>query len=169
MHQQRTTKPFFFRVAESVVQASIVIITTAAGKLQDDSKTDSLDPAVTLWLVYAFISVIISGSLLLASYIVPRKLPAARLSQIAPRNLPAEVERLARANGIEKPVDDSDEDFDGIKAQEKILKSPTWNSTAFRWSFMLISAGVIFIGWIMFGMGVNWGVHGSVIAGTTGE
>ena len=100
---------------------------------------------------------------------MPRKLPAARLSQVSPRNMPAEVERLARANGIEKPVDDNDEDFSETKEQEKILKSPTWNSTVFRWSFMVISAGIIVIGWIMFGMGVSWGVHGSVIAGTTGE
>ena len=43
------------------MQASIVIITTAAGRLQDLSKSDSLDPAVSLWLAYAFLSVAVSG------------------------------------------------------------------------------------------------------------
>lgn len=156
--------------SESVVQASIVIITTAAGKLQDDSKSDSLDPAVTLWLVYAFISVAVSGALLVASYLTPKRLPAARLSQIAPRDLPAEVDCLARARGFTKPVgDDGDEDFSETKELEKALKAPTVNDTVFRWSFAVVSVGIIVIGWIMFGLGVGWGVHGSVIAGTTGE
>jgi hypothetical protein len=155
--------------AESVVQASIVVITTAAGKLQDDSTTDSLDPAVTLWLVYAFISVAISGALLLAAYIIPKRLPAARLSQVTPRDVSAEVDRLARLQGLSKPADDGDEEFSETKAQERALKSPVVHSTVFRWSFMIASVTIIVIGWVMFGLGVSWGVHGSVIAGTTGE
>lgn len=146
-----------------------MIITTAAGKLQDDSSTNSLDPAVTLWLVYAFISVAASGALLLASYVVPGLLPAARLSQVAPRHLPEEVEKLARRRGLEKPVDDNDDEFDETKALEKELKSPSVHSPTFRYSFLVISAGVIVIGWVLFGMGVSWGVHGSVVAGSTGE
>ena len=61
-------------------------------------------------------------------------------------------------------------DEDGeTKELERALKAPSWRGPLFRWSFMAASLGVIFIGWIMFGMGVNWGVHGSVVAGSTGE
>ena len=90
---------------ESVVQASIVIITTAAGKLQDDTASDSLDPAVTLWLVYAFLSVAVSGILLILSG--TSVLPAGRLSQVQPRLLDKEVERLLRKKGfqVSGPID----------------------------------------------------------------
>lgn len=152
-----------------MVQASIVIITTAAGKLQDDSKSDSLDPAVTLWLVYAFLSVAISGGMLLASYFIPTVLPAARLSQVAPRDLPMEINKLSALKGIQKPVDDGDEYFDETKEKEKLLKAPAVTSPAIRYLFLVVSFGIIVIGWIMFGLGVSWGVHGSVIAGTVGE
>ena len=152
-----------------MVQASIVIITTAAGKLQDDSKSDSLDPAVTLWLVYAFLSVAISGGMLLASYFMPTILPAARLSQVAPRDLPMEIDKLSALKGIQKPVDDGDEYFNETKEKEKLLKAPAVTSPAIRYLFLVVSFGIIVIGWIMFGLGVSWGVHGSVIAGTVGE
>lgn len=165
---------------ESVVQASIVIITTAAGKLQDDTKSNSLDPAVTLWLVYAFLSVAISGTLLVLSYTAKKSLPAARLSQIAPSALSAEVERLARVKGLvqdkqtKEKESDEDEGYESegaeAKAHEKALKSPEPNaSSARQWVFAASALGIIFIGWIMFGLGVGWGVHGSVVAGTVGE
>lgn len=146
-----------------------MIITTAAGKLQDDSKSDSLDPAVTLWLVYAFLSVAISGGMLLASYFIPTILPAARLSQVAPRDLPMEIDKLSALKGIQKPVDDGDEYFSETKEKEKLLKAPAVTSPAIRYLFLVVSFGIIVIGWIMFGLGVSWGVHGSVIAGTVGE
>ena len=93
------------------MQASIVIITTAAGRLQDLSPTDSLDPAVSLWLAYAFISVAVSGFMLAMAYLAPRTLPAARLSQLPPRDMPAEVEKLAQAQGIVvHKADPNDED-----------------------------------------------------------
>ncbi len=156
---------------ESVVQASIVIITTAAGKLQDESPTDSLDPAVTLWLVYAFLSVAVSGLMLAMSYLAPNTLPAARLSQIAPRDMPAEIDKLAANQGIlvAKP-DPADEDaVSESKQKEKLLKSPVDRGPILTWGFLAVALGIIFVGWIMFGLGVGWGVHGSVIAGTTGE
>ena len=146
---------------ESVVQASIVIITTAAGKLQDDTPSDSLDDAVTLWLIYAFLSVAVSGTLLLIS--MTPLLPAARLSQVQPRLLDTEIERLLRKKGMSK-IDGLD-----MKQEEKRLKSPAPGREGARWLFLAAAVGIIFIGWIMFGMGVSWGVHGSVIAGTTGE
>lgn len=166
---------------ESVVQASIVIITTAAGKLQDDSSTDSLDPAVSLWLAYAFVSVAISGALLLASYAAKTSLPAARLSQISPSALPAEVERLALVKGIanigkekEKERESRStlegDDVNQVKLQEKALKSPNSGESLFtKWVFTIASIAIIVLGWIMFGLGVGWGVHGSVVAGTVGE
>ncbi|KAI0339110.1 MFS general substrate transporter [Trametopsis cervina] len=166
-----------FAIKKSIVQASIVIITTAAGKLQDDSSTDSLDPGVSLWLAYAFISVAISGTLLILSYTAKNSLPAARLSQISPSALPAEVKRLAAIKGFseagkEKAGEDDDEgdDVDQDKLKEKFLKSPNAGTSKFMYmAFTALSAGVIVLGWIMFGLGVGWGVHGSVIAGTVGE
>lgn len=143
------------------MQASIVIITTAAGKLQDDTPSDSLDGAVTLWLIYAFLSVAASGTLLLIS--CTSLLPAARLSQVQPRLLDQEIERLLRKKGLPK-IDGLD-----MKQEEKRLKSPVPGREGLRWIFLAVAIGIIFIGWIMFGMGVSWGVHGSVIAGTTGE
>ncbi|OBZ74609.1 Major facilitator superfamily domain-containing protein 1 [Grifola frondosa] len=153
-----------FAIKKSVVQASIVIITTAAGRLQDLSPTDSLDPAVTLWLVYAFLSAAASGAMLLLSYTTPTLLPAARLSQVAPRDLPAEVDRLCRAKGVGAPLKDED-----AKQREKLLKSPRNGGGVMGWVYMGVALGIIFIGWIMFGLGVGWGVHGSVVAGTVGE
>ncbi|KAL5478895.1 hypothetical protein ACEPAI_2172 [Sanghuangporus weigelae] len=150
-----------FAIKKSVVQASIVIITTAAGKLQDDTPSDSLDGAVTLWLIYAFLSVAISGTLLVISS--TSLLPAARLSQVQPRLLDVEIERLLRKKGMGK-IDGLD-----MKQEEKRLKSPVPGREELRWIFLAAAVGIIFIGWIMFGMGVSWGVHGSVIAGTTGE
>ena len=148
-------------IEESVVQASIVIITTAAGKLQDDTTSNSLDNAVTLWLIYAFISVAISGTLLLIS--CTSLLPAARLAQVQPRLLDQEIKRLLRKKGLPK-VDGLD-----MKQEEKRLKSPSSGREQLRWIFSAVAIGIIFIGWIMFGLGVSWGVHGSVIAGTVGE
>ncbi|OCB85865.1 MFS general substrate transporter [Sanghuangporus baumii] len=150
-----------FAIKKSVVQASIVIITTAAGKLQDDTPSDSLDGAVTLWLIYAFLSVAVSGTLLVISS--TSLLPAARLSQVQPRLLDVEIERLLRKKGMGK-IDGLD-----MKQEEKRLKSPVPGREGLRWIFLATAIGIIFIGWIMFGMGVSWGVHGSVIAGTTGE
>jgi len=159
-----------FAIKKSVVQASIVIITTAAGKLQDDTKSNSLDNAVTLWLIYAFISVIISGWLLVVANAAPTFLPAARLSQVPPSALAAEVGILARAKGLQVQHDKNDwDEVDEVKETEKLLKSPVPGREGVRWLFLVASVGIIFVGWIMFGMGVNWGVHGSVIAGTTGE
>ncbi|KAL1943261.1 hypothetical protein VTO73DRAFT_4336 [Trametes versicolor] len=161
-----------FAIKKSVVQASIVIITTAAGRLQDLSPTDSLDPAVSLWLSYAFISVAISGFMLVMSYAAPNTLPAARLSQVAPGDLPAEVDKLARARGLVVAKPDADETADGeteLKRKERALKAPVRENTVLSWAYLAIGLGIIFIGWIMFGLGVNWGVHGSVIAGTVGE
>lgn len=148
--------------AESVVQASIVIITTAAGKMQDDTASDSLDPAVTLWLIYAFLSVAISGVLLVISWTT--WLPAAKLAQVQPHLLEQEVHVLLRKKGLE-----SAETKEDAKLGEKLLKSPNGRNEGSRWLFLGASVGIIFIGWIMFGLGVSWGVHGNVIAGTTGE
>ncbi|KAJ7479775.1 MFS general substrate transporter [Mycena latifolia] len=153
--------PQYFATA----QASIVIITTAAGKLQDLSATDSLDPAVTLWLSYAAASVAVSGGLLVVSYTT--LLPAARLSQVKPALLEDEIERLWSSRQADRSVDDL-EDVEP-KYRESILKSPLSARMGGRWLYAGLSLVVIVLGWIMFGLGVNWGVHGSVIAGTTGE
>ena len=109
--------------------------------------------------------------MLAMSYLAPNTLPAARLSQLAPRDMPAEVERLADAQGIVvHKVDPNDEDeMAEIKVKERLLKSPKARGPVVSWAYLLVALGIIFIGWIMFGLGVNWGVHGSVVAGTVGE
>ncbi|CAA7261924.1 unnamed protein product [Cyclocybe aegerita] len=178
-----------FAIKKSVVQASIVIITTAAGKLQDDTPNNSLDNAVTLWLAYAFMSVVISGALLVSASFPSAAwcLPAARLAQVAPRKLPQEVARLMAWKelllrdptgvgvqwvknmnpGGEKLLLDDVE----VKKGEKLLKMSIIGQgyKSMQWLYIATSVGVILVGWIMFGLGVGWGVHGSVIAGTTGE
>ncbi|TBU31284.1 MFS general substrate transporter [Dichomitus squalens] len=159
-----------FAIKKSVVQASIVIITTAAGRLQDLSATDSLDPAVSLWLAYAFISVAVSGFMLAMAYFAPNVFPAASLSQVAPRDLPEAVDKLAAVRGLTVPkVDPAAEGANETKEKEKILKSPKVTLGWVPWAYSAVSLAVIFIGWIMFGLGVGWGVHGSVVAGTVGE
>ena len=109
--------------------------------------------------------------MLAMSYLAPNTLPAARLSQLPPRDMPAEVEKLAQAQGIVvHKADPNDEDeMSEIKVKERLLKSPQPRGVVMSWAYLLIGLGVIFIGWIMFGLGVNWGVHGSVVAGTVGE
>ena len=148
-----------------MVQASIVIITTAAGRLQDLSPTDSLDPAVSLWFSYAFISVAVSELLLVLSF-GKTTLPAARLSQVRPMVKKGELEAIwrAQARGI------AGEEELSWQEKEKILKSPSESSTLLvSFVYPLTTLVIIILGWVMFGLGVGWGVHGSVIAGTTGE
>lgn len=96
-------------------------------------------------------------------------LPAARLSQIAPKELPAEVDRLCEKKGIVYNKKDEDEGISDVTIKQKLLKAPHPGREELRWLFLVVSVGIIFIGWIMFGLGVGWGVHGSVIAGTVGE
>ncbi|KAH7879291.1 MFS general substrate transporter [Lentinula edodes] len=177
-----------FAIKKSVVQASIVIITTAAGKLQDDTANDSLDPAVTLWLVYAFVCTAVSGALWVVANWFPTPLPAARLSQVKPSRMQEEVKMLlarrAHTSSVGSDIDiarvdegekedgaDDDGEFEEKKllSDEKALKKAKPGMDGMRWIFLVASAGIIAIGWIMFGLGVEWGVHGSVIAGTTGE
>ncbi len=143
--------------------------------MQDDSPTDSLDPAVTLWLVYAIVSVVISGALLLVYR--TNILPAARLAQVRPSRLRAEVERLAillnLPESTKAPAEkngSNDYEGDDFKAKEKILKSTSVGSRGkWGWTFVGVSLGIIFLGWLLFGLGISWGVHGNVVAGTTGE
>lgn len=107
--------------------------------------------------------------MLFIAYFYPTLLPAVRLSQVSPRALSTEVDKLCEKQGITLAKEDKDEDLSDTKVKEKLLKAPVDGSAANRWLFLIASVGVIFIGWIMFGLGVGWGVHGSVIAGTTGE
>ena len=146
------------------------MITTAAGRLQDLSHS-SLDPGVTLWLVYALASVVISGVLLVLSYGVvgQRLLPAARLAQVAPGKLESEVVRLW---GGEILREEAELDLT-VKEKEQILKSTRLADSSIqrsaKWLPPICALVVILIGWIMFALGVVWGVHGNVIAGTVGE
>ena len=157
-------------MTESCVQASIVIITIAAGRLQDKSHS-SLDPGVTLWLVYAIVSVLISGMLLVLSCTAIGKtlLPAARLVEVTPPILENEVHRLWESTGLGKTVQHEPT----VEEKERILKSTRPAKSAMKryakWLLPCCGVAVILVGWIMFAFGVVWGVHGSVIAGTVGE
>ncbi|KAG1823725.1 uncharacterized protein BJ212DRAFT_1296286 [Suillus subaureus] len=79
----RDSANIYFAIKKSLVQGSIIITMTATGKLQDLSPTSSLDSAMMVWLVYAFISMLILGVLLGACYMPwgQQCLPAMQLSQ----------------------------------------------------------------------------------------
>ncbi|KIJ60911.1 hypothetical protein HYDPIDRAFT_116594 [Hydnomerulius pinastri MD-312] len=171
-----------FAIKKSIVQASIVIIVTAAGKIQDMTPGASLANAVTVWVVYAFVSVLASGALLVACYTEwgKRYLPAARLSQVRPRELEEEVQRmwdlqLRHHNGNTDHLDVDRANAGGeeltVKHKEIVLKTPILGKTSSHSRRVAVGAGfgVILIGWIIFGLGVDWGVHGNVVAGTVGE
>ncbi|GJJ15297.1 hypothetical protein Clacol_009573 [Clathrus columnatus] len=148
-----------FSIKKSVVQASIVIITTAAGKIQDDSG-GSLDNAISLWLAYGFASVAISGTLLIAGSSWWPILPAARLAQIPARRTAAEVERLDKLGPIPSEEKGSDEN---LKERSYNLKVINQNRGWVSWVMLGLSIGMVLLGWVMFGLGVFWGVHGSVV------
>ncbi|KAF8515591.1 MFS general substrate transporter [Gautieria morchelliformis] len=145
-----------FAIKKSVVQASIVIITTAAGKIQDSSH-GSLDGAISLWLAYAFISVAISGSLLIMSTPWWTILPAARLAQVTPSQLSREICRL---DGL---GDASGNKVTTLAEREYDLKVLRPNHSRLAWALLATSVGIVVLGWIMFGLGVSWGVHGNVV------
>jgi len=165
---------------ESVVQASIVIITTAAGKIQDNSG-GSLDSkshqtlfhvsryaqsvlrvdAVTLWVIYAFMSVLVSGFLVLASSSWWLLLPAARLSQLNPLRLPNEIPKLDGLGAVGKS---GEEEHSSLKIREYTLKMLREDKGWISWTMLGLSSLVVVLGWAMFGLGVSWGVHGSVVS-----
>ncbi|KAG1720643.1 MFS general substrate transporter [Suillus lakei] len=169
----------FYAFAQSLTPApqveigSIVIIVTAAGKLQDLSPNDSLESAVTVWLVYAFACVLVSGALLGACYTSfgKRYLPAARLSEVRPKYLEREVERLWELRPHAVTEEGKRDKSLTLKQKEVVLKSPVPSSVSLYAHWVAIGAGfaVVLIAWVIFGFGVEWGVHGSVVAGTTGE
>jgi hypothetical protein len=142
-----------------------VIITTAAGKIQDNAG-GNLDPAVTLWLVYAFLSVAISAFLLFAAQFLRKLLPAAHLSQVRPACIQGEIVRLENALGrneidsdgtvmhIGDEVDNKEQLF-----RERKLKEPVAGSVLSK-VMIVTSLAIIVLGWIMFALGVGWGVHG---------
>ncbi|KAH7882231.1 MFS general substrate transporter [Phlebopus sp. FC_14] len=191
-----------FAVKKSIVQGSIVVIVTVAGKLQDLSPTSSLSGAVTVWVVYAFVSVLVSGVLFACCYTTQGKrwLPAARLAQVRPAKLESEVEVLwearvagtrgatggasrldmgsprrmrVRSSGVDDAEVDVDTDADELTPRHKeiILKSPFLggSSVRARIAAVVVGIGIVVIAWVLFGMGIAWGVHGSITAGTTGE
>ncbi|KAL0952412.1 hypothetical protein HGRIS_006686 [Hohenbuehelia grisea] len=174
-----------FAIKKSAVQGSIVIITTAAGRMQDLAH-NSLDPTIKLWLAYGFLSAIISGSLFLTAYlpIGQRLLPAARLAQVAPSKLDKEVERLAAKLGVtgredvygkQKGDEDGDAVDDGgrvisIKAKEFVLKSPRRSRSRILSVLLPLGAfSVVVIGWIIFGVGISWGIHAMTNGAATGD
>ncbi|KAG2108900.1 uncharacterized protein F5147DRAFT_652497 [Suillus discolor] len=58
-------------ITVSIIQGSIIVIVTAARKIQGLSSTDSLEGAVTAWLVHAFVSALIPGSLAQSTIMKP--------------------------------------------------------------------------------------------------
>lgn len=85
---------YILKGEEIVLELRVVV--TATGKIQDLSSTDSLEGTVMVWLAYVFVSVLISGALLSACHTLlgHRYLPAVRLSQVRPKYVEREVERL---------------------------------------------------------------------------
>ncbi|KAF8529563.1 MFS general substrate transporter [Hysterangium stoloniferum] len=157
-----------FAIKKSVVQASIVIITTAAGKIQDNSH-GSLNNAITLWLAYAFVCTAISGFLLLASTSWWPLLPAARLAQVNPRQVPREIAKLDGLGALSEATSNDDDASQSLKVRAYNLKVLDGRRAWLSWVMFGVSVGVVLVAWAIFGLGVAWGVHGSVIAGTIGE
>lgn len=150
---------------ESIIQGSVIIIVVATGKLQDASPTDSLEGAVTVWLVYAFVSVLVSGALLGAccTSLGQRYLPAVRLSQVRPRHIGREVERLWELR--QDTVTEEGKRDAGMtpRQKEEALKSPVSSSVSLYARRVALGAGfsVVLIAWVIFGFGVDWGDHAS--------
>ncbi|KAG2136701.1 MFS general substrate transporter [Suillus clintonianus] len=155
-----------FAIKKSIVQGSVVIVVIAAGKLQDLSPTDSLESAVTLWLVYAFVSVLISGALLSACYtsLGQRYLPAARLSQVRPKHVEREAERLWELRQHAVAEEDKRDESMTTKQKEVALKSPVPSSVSLYARWVALGAGftIVLIAWVIFGFGIEWGEHASV-------
>lgn len=74
----------------------------------------------------------------------------------------AEVERLDKLGPIAS--EDEDERFKQLQAREYNLKVLGRNRGWLSWTMLGLSIGIVAIGWIMFGLGVFWGVHGSVVS-----
>ncbi|KAG1728444.1 MFS general substrate transporter [Suillus lakei] len=150
-----------FAIKKSLVQGSVVIIVTVAGKLQDLSPTDSLESATTVWLMYAFACVLISTMLLGACYTSfgLQYLPAARLSQVRPKHLEREVERLWELRWHTVTEEGESDKSVTPKEKEVALKSPVPSSVSLYARWVAVGAGftVIFIAWVIFGFGIEWG------------
>ncbi|KAG1775533.1 MFS general substrate transporter [Suillus placidus] len=154
-----------FAIKKSIVQGSTIIIVTATGKLQDLSPTDSLESTVTVWLVYAFVSVLISGVLLGACYtsLGQRYLPAARLSQVRPEHVEREVERLWELRRHKVTEEGKRDESVTPKQKEVVLKSPVPSSVSLYARWVALGAGftIVLIAWVIFGVGIEWGDHAS--------
>lgn len=154
-----------YAIKKSIIQGSVIIIVVATGKLQDASPTNSLEGAVTVWLVYAFVSVLISGALLGAccTSFGQRYLPAVRLSQVRPRHIGREVERLWELRQDTVTEEGRRDARVTPRQKEEALKSPVSSSVSLYARRVALGAGfsVVLIAWVIFGFGVDWGDHAS--------
>ncbi|KAF5347045.1 hypothetical protein D9758_011633 [Tetrapyrgos nigripes] len=143
-----------FAVKKSIVQGSIIIVTIASGKIQDDSPTNSLNNALGLWLAYAFICVAIAGVFYVLSF-SKSILPAAYLAQAKPSRFIDTVEDIYAKVG---PNDGAERTW---LEKEVVLKSPVKNGPSrslVRSVFPLLGFLIIVLGWIFFGLSIFWGL-----------
>ncbi|KAF5347050.1 hypothetical protein D9758_011638 [Tetrapyrgos nigripes] len=143
-----------FAVKKSILQGSIIIVTIASGKIQDDSPTNSLNDALGLWLAYAFICVAIAGVFYVLSF-SKSILPAAYLAQVKPSRLIDTVEDIYAKVGPNDGVERTWEE------KEAVLKSPVKNGPSrslVRSVFPLLGFLIIVLGWIFFGLSISWGL-----------
>jgi MFS family permease len=154
-----------YSIKKSIIQGSVIIIVVATGKLQDASPTNSLDGAVTVWLVYAFVSVLISGALLGAccTSLGQRYLPAVRLSQVRPKHIEREVDRLWELRRDPITEEGNRDECVTPRQKEEALKSPVPSTVSLYARRVALGAGfsVVLIAWVIFGFGVDWGDHAS--------
>ncbi|KAJ8475282.1 hypothetical protein ONZ45_g15660 [Pleurotus djamor] len=159
-----------FAIKKSAVQGSIVIITTAAGRMQDRAH-NSLDPTISLWLAYAFLCFFVSTGLLIATYTPfgQRLLPGARLSQVAPRKLGKETTRLATILVFDRSAKEDGQELT-LKEKERLLKSPRPGRSNIVSALLPFGAfSVVVIGWVIFGVGISWGIHAQTNGSATGD
>ncbi|KIM61696.1 hypothetical protein SCLCIDRAFT_25657 [Scleroderma citrinum Foug A] len=165
-------------IKSSIVEASAVIIITAAGMIQETSPTQSLDGTLTIWFYYSFMSLCLAGVLFAACHteLVKKKLPAARLAEVRPHYVEQEVERLwtmvagrsvqERTSSAEDKESRSGSDDSGFLWRQKrfVLKSPVPGKISVYSRGWAVGGSVLIIlgAWVMFGMGIVWGLRASV-------
>ncbi|KAG1862373.1 MFS general substrate transporter [Suillus tomentosus] len=158
-----------FAIKKSIIQGSVIIVVTATGKIQDLSSTNSLEGAVTVWLAYAFVSVLISGALLGACHtsLGQRYLPAVRLSQVRPKYVEKEVERLWELRRHTVTEEGPRDENLTPRQKDEALKRPLSSSVSLYARRVALGAGfiIVLIAWVIFGFGIDWGDHASA----TGE
>ncbi|KIM61697.1 hypothetical protein SCLCIDRAFT_865222 [Scleroderma citrinum Foug A] len=165
-------------IRSSIVEASTVIFIIAAGMIQETSPTQSLEGTLTIWFYCSIVSLCLAGILFAACHteLGKKKLPAARLAEVRPHDVEQEVERLwtmvagrsvqERTCSLEDKESRSSDDSGFLwRQKEFVLRNPIPGKiSAYSRGWAVGGSVLIILGaWIMFGIGIVWGLRASVI------